>query len=79
MHSLYPDRLMPSGGSASISVGMVLPSMDFGRVSARQDDDLAGGLFRVGGGVAHVVASNAIRATVMVSDGTRITSDAIAG
>jgi hypothetical protein len=79
MRSLNPDRLMVSGGSASINVGMVLPSVDFGRVSVRPDDDLAGGLFRVGGGVAHVVASSAIRTTVMLSDGTRITFDTIAG
>jgi hypothetical protein len=79
MRSLNPDCLVLSGGSASINVGMVLPSMDFGRVPARQDDDLAGGLFRVGGGIAHVVARSAIRATVMLSDGTRITFDTIAG
>ena len=78
MRSLNPDRLMLSGGSATVDAGVVLPSMDFGRVPARHDDDLAGGLFRVGGGVAHAVVSSAIPATVMLSDGTRITFDTIA-
>lgn len=79
MSSLNPDRLMLSGGSTSINVGAVLPPADFGRVSARQDDNLAGGLFRVGGGVAQIVARSAIRVTVMLSDGTHTTFDTIPG
>ena len=77
MRSLNPDRLMLSSGSASINVGMVLPCVDFGRVSSQHDDSLAGGLFRVGGGVTQAVVSSAIPATVMLSDGTHITFDTI--
>jgi hypothetical protein len=78
MRSLNPNRLMLSGGSATVDAGVVLSSMDFRRVSARRDDSLAGGLFRVAGGVAHAVASTAIPATVMLSDGTQIIFDTVA-
>jgi hypothetical protein len=78
MRSLSPDRLMLSGNSATTDAGVVLSSLDFRRVSARRDDSLSGGLFRVGGGLADAVASIAIPATVMLSDGTQIIFNTVA-
>ena len=73
MRSLNLDRLMLSAGSDTIDTGMVLPSVDFGRLSTQRDDRRTGGLFRVAGGVARSVVSSAIPGTVTMSDGTQIT------
>jgi hypothetical protein len=78
MRSLNLDRLMLSAGSDTIDAGMVLPSVNWGRLSTQRDDHRTGGLLRVAGGVACSVVSSAIPATVMLSDGTQITFDSVA-
>jgi hypothetical protein len=78
MRSLNLDRLMVSAGSDTIDAGMVLPSVNLGRLSTQRDDRLTGGLFRVAGGVTRSVVSSAIPAIVTMSDGTQITFDSVA-
>jgi hypothetical protein len=78
MRSLDLDRLMLSTGSDTIGAGIVLPPVNWGRLSTQHDDRSPGGLLRVAGGVARSVVSSAIPATVMLSDGTQITFDSVA-